>query len=571
MPQETSQDNKSPNEYSLSSFLGGINQQVDPTRIPDDSYFLGVNIRVRRDAAEPIKLPLDLSTHAPAGNYQGLYSAANFSLLLADGNCYVKDYENDPNGGYVSIPDFQMDANVDTIYAAIIPAANMVLGRKAITAGQATTTVGDAVVLSNTLAGITLNGNEAGILFQDGINQPLFVNSAGQARQTQNYADWTLASREYVPVGKQMLESDGILYVVSSDGLQIYRSVTGRFLDFVVAVDTNGFKAGNAASTSYSVSRNPITAINTISTEDGFFVSTKQVSYIVTPILDTTIFSEPTYKKSFLFETGVGNQVSTVDLNGDTGFIDSIGIRSFNATKQLLIESNNESLSATVSRLFAGITQTTTATIDFEDYAFFACTTVYGSGILVYDKTLGKFISFDMYPGVAAIKQFSAIRTSTGRKLLFITVDNKLYEAFASSETAPAQLYIGEFCSNDPSVEQKILASNLVFVDAIESGTVSATIIVDRKLISTLTKNISKTMDAPTVPSAVPLSQTANDSVQVIGFIFEEDSRRGWKVGVLIEWNCFCYLSHVRVETETNVQKRNSMEQQAKTWFAAMA
>jgi len=87
--------------------------------------------------------------------------------------------------------------------------------------------------------------------------------------------------REYVPVGKQMLWHDGILYVVSPNGKQIFRSVTGRPLDFMVNITPSGDKdpleaVGGASSVSHSVDFEPITSINRLS----FFIHMQFVTLL---------------------------------------------------------------------------------------------------------------------------------------------------------------------------------------------------------------------------------------------------------------------------------------------------
>lgn len=111
---------ENPAEYLQASFLGGINQQVDPTRISRDSYFLLSNGRVRRDVIEPIKLPLDLSSQVPQGIYQGIYAIANYIIVLISGKAYVKDYENNPSGAFVKIPNFQLN-EISDIFAIAVP------------------------------------------------------------------------------------------------------------------------------------------------------------------------------------------------------------------------------------------------------------------------------------------------------------------------------------------------------------------------------------------------------------------------------------------------------------------
>jgi hypothetical protein len=344
-------------------------------------------------------------------------------------------------------------------------------------------------------------------------------------------------------------------------------------MDFTIPIDNEGNKIehGDASSVSVKVSFNKITCLakTNLGEEGGVFVGTRQDSHIIIPSYDRLIFAEPTFRKIFLFPTGPLNQFSIVDLNGDLAFIDYGGIRSFNATQALKTESNNTPISSPVYQLFQGVTQTYTACADFDDYAFFAVNTIYGYGVLVYDKTISQFVSFDQYNITGIIKQFAVIRTSVGRKLLFITTDNKLYEAFASEVTCRVKLYIGEWCSNDPKLEQKTKVLNLVFIDSEEDGTITATIYVDRKIGIQQTRAIKKTLTNPSLPIAIPFGDSSKDNVQNKGFNFQDFASLGWKVGFLLEWNCQASLSHIRVETEDNEQNRSALEQQATDYVNA--
>lgn len=563
-----------PLEYLQKTFLGGMNQRVDPTRLEGDAYYLLVNGRVRKDIVEPIRKPLPLTSITPQGKYQGIYAAGQYSILLVDGKAYIKNNE-DINTAYVRIVDFQLDPNVDNIFAELVPASTWDYARAYQGSSFLTTnpqeTASEPLTSYNNEPSITNAGSEVAAIFNDGINQPIAVTSQGTARQLQTFTEWNKITREYVPVGKQIVEYDGIVYIVSPDGREIFRSVSGRPMDFMVPISNEGDKlqGGDASSVSVRVSYNVITCITKTNLASGIFVGTKYDSKILVPRTDVLIFSEPTYRKVDLFPTGPLNQFSIVDLNGDIGFIDYGGIRSFNATESLQVESNNTPLSSPVANLFQGVSQTVTACADFDDYAFFAVNTIYGYGVLVYDKTLEKFVSFDQYAGVGIIRQFAVIKTSIGRKLLFITTDNVLYEAFAGTEVERVQLYIGEWCSNNPSIEHKTMALNTIFLDASSAGELDATLYVDRKLGKQQTRTIRQTASDVSLPIEIPFGNTEEDNVQNISFNFQDVSPQGWKVGFLLEWQCQANLSHIRVETSPTLQRKASIEQQARDFVAA--
>ena len=72
-------------------------------------------------------------------------------------------------------------------------------------------------------------------------------------------------------------------------------------------------------------------------------------------------------------------------------------MRSFNAVMQSKNEGRNSIFSLKVARLFKDVVQDTRkcAAIVFDDYALFACNTIFGHGILVFDTLTKQFVSFD--------------------------------------------------------------------------------------------------------------------------------------------------------------------------------
>ena len=152
--------------------------------------------------------------------------------------------------------------------------------------------------------------------------------------------------------------TNGILFIVSSDTNTIYRSVSGRPLDFVVNV-TNllvatqttvivnnksmtaywQYGGGDATTTSYAVGVGGISCIRSLST-GGIFVSASNATFAVT--LNQTpnapmIFGEYTFNRAFLFNATCLSDRVIFDTIGDTRFIELTGIRSFNAVHMSIL------------------------------------------------------------------------------------------------------------------------------------------------------------------------------------------------------------------------------------------
>ena len=216
-------------EFNRKSFLGGLNQQVDATRLAEDEYPLLINGRNRYDVLQPVQLPKQI-IDSTIGNrrVQGAYAVGSILIVFAGGLAFYKD-QNYPNANYNQINGFNMSANVAIIYAELVPISTLNYTRIPQTAGQANTDIKLTT---------PIKASPAGLVVQDGINQPYLIDANMEARPLNKYDAWGLENREYVPIGTQMIYVGGILYVV--DGSLILRSVTGRPLDFMVIIKEDG-------------------------------------------------------------------------------------------------------------------------------------------------------------------------------------------------------------------------------------------------------------------------------------------------------------------------------------------
>lgn len=552
-------------EFIQKSFVGGMNQQIDGAKLLDNEYQLLVNGRTRYDSVVPVKLPLELNTSSglPKGKMQGCYAAGSFLLVFVGGYAYVKNYESS-DSSFQLINNFQMSATADRLYASLVPGSIINYARKSTGTGVASGAI--------TLDGL-VQGSPAGIIVQDGLNQPMIIFADGSTRACGTYGSWTTTDREYVPIGRQMLFSGSILYLVSKDGKAIYRSVSGRPLDFMVNVTATGDKLdseveGGAATVSHAVSFEEITALSTLPTNDGsFFVASKKNSFIVTPNYDRLIFGEPTFSNTYLFPTGAMNNFCFVDILGDSAFIDFTGIRSFNAVLQLKNEGRNSSFSSRIYPLFKDIVQSICCAVNYDNYALFAVDTIYGPAIVVFDTITKSYVGLDIYPNVGSIKQFCEVQTEGNRHLFFISTDDKLYEAF-SGETAECSLYAGEWwCSNNPQFDQRPLRLRLQFNDVHEAGIVSATVYTDRKISPTgeLRSSNNPLVATSSVNSSTvtpPYTSASDKDAQSVTFDVGRSSQ-GWKIGAWIQWSVDASLTHISLTTE-DINGEASYSEQAR-------
>lgn len=547
-------------EFNKNSFLGGINQQIDSTKLGENEYPLLINGRNRYGVIKPVykhKKVVD----GIIGNrkVQGVYSVGSILIVFAGGLAFYKD-QNYPNANFNQIADFAMSDTAAILYATLVPISSINYTREPVTPGQVNT---DIKLVTQ------VNSSPAGLVVQDGINQPYIIDSNLKARKLGRYQDWTIENREYVPIGQQMLWHGGILYVVK--GATILRSVTGRPIDFVIAIDQDGNKLpteaeGGADALAFSVDYNNITCIAPLSTDDNsFYVSTTQNSYAVTPLVapEDLVYGEPDYISRFLFTAGSTSPFSFVELLGDYAFVDFNGLRSFNAIMQLKREGQNSPFSKRIGPVIQGLFQDYTAAINFDNYALFAVNTIYGRGIIVYDTLNEVFSSLDLDDDISQVLKFEEIRTASGRHLFFCTVTGELYEAFASDIVAGCKFYLGDYCSNNPDVEQRPWQLKLVFTDSVANGTVYASNYADRKLGGTLSAPLAKRLDKDTVNTlTLPIAQATTDSVQIVSFDFTKKGLTGWKHGFLIEWSVDAKLTHAKFAA-VEEQNINSVTQQA--------
>ena len=509
---------------------------VDDSRLTDDEYSFAMNVRNRFGELKPVKRPLAIDAGLTANQRcQGVYTVGDFILIFQSGNAKFKHRLADT---WITLwdastePTLRLDEGADFVYVQAVPCSyqNLIRSHNYVDSAEEfentegmvdeTTANGGERLFSLSYTAEHASRSPAAIVVQDGTNQPnlIVLNTNNleaplSVRKCQTYADYGGAggpdsiTREYVPIGKQMMYFAGKLFIISSDVdgnfTQILHSVTGRPLDFMIPIDVNGTKlvnrhSGAVVSTpggeisdefgirmgahmvSYSVSYESITCIAPLNT-DSFFIGTRSASYAVTLDYTRTLFAEPTFTKKYLFGSSAVNQYSFVDTLGDFAFIDTEGLRSFNAVQQLRNEGRNSAFSLKVAKLFENKLQDVkaSAAITFDNYAFFAVSTTIGHGILVYDTTLQKFVSFDSITldddtTCASIVQFTKIESATAHELYAVTRDGKFIKMWGGIKYAAAFVQTKAFNTGDSRVDQKPVSIRTLYTDvkAVDSAVI---------------------------------------------------------------------------------------------------
>jgi hypothetical protein len=542
-------------------WYGGINQLPDRSKIDfATEYGLLINGRVRTNEVTPVVGPLDITSGLPTtAERQGLYAFGSLLLAFAGGKAYYKE-TTATVPSWTPVTALQLSLT-EKIEAVAIPASSINYKRYSTDA-------------SNVKAPVRLqdarNASPAAVLVTDGVNQSWLIFADGTSRPTKTYAQWTIDDPEYVPVMRMpYMSSDGILYCVGKDNNgvynQIFRSVTGSPLNFVIVVNTAGNKSGTEAeggapALAERASFSPITFLGGINAVDGsFLVTTATSSTVFTPDYDRLICSEPTYIKQYLFDIGAVNENSVANVLGDTTIVNSRGIRSFNGVQQLKFEGSFAPFNINVNRIFGDIVQTTTAVTTFDNYAVYAIQTIYGYGILWYDMLLAKWVSLDLYDNQSAIVQFASVTVGALNELYFLTESGHIFQCFAG-DVQKCTVYLADIIPPNSATRQSMEAVAVTFSGGDTDGFCAIGSYTDGRYSGALTLPLAAENVAPTGGVEPTTGQLVLDSNSTIPLVFslKEISTQGTRLGTSISWNTSARLLSTVVETDevgpTNVK-----------------
>ncbi len=570
-----------------------MNLLVDDTRLGPDEYREAFNVRNRFDVLDQIRTAKELLS--PSGRKQGIFTFGDYILLFVEGFCYYQ--LRDQDGAWQLVDEFHMRTVTAKVYTVVVPVNTTNYWRlSAATAnGASADAAGRPTIQTNPAIGTVAFGNVSGVLVQNGIDQPWFiwVDSTGsvRARETKKYSDWSFDpngtdNREYVPVGTIMEWWMGALHVVSPDSETIYRSVTGRPLDFVINVNLTGQKAdteaqGGAASTSYSVGVGGITCLRAMSDGSLFVACSNVICFAVTIDRSNnarTLWGEPTFIRQTLFNAGCVNERSIVDVLGDTAFVDVDGLRSYNAVQQYQNEGRNSVFSLKVAALFKGVSQAnaTTATISFDNYALFSVYTIYGYAIIVYDTLNQCYSSIDLQTEGMAIKQFAKIELTTTR-LYCITAEDKVLQLYAGTQNdgvtpkyANSVVRMQSMCASlmynnntikmqCPTSEIRLKEFRAVLNGYRQNSTATISVFVDNKLsVEADTKQVKYLPST----SGFPTSYADTDSGVYNALWTVTDAAQGWKSFVVLQWTGGGSITNIYAMLE-DIKPRTSLKAQA--------
>ena len=251
------------------------------------------------------------------------------------------------------------------------------------------------------------------------------------------------------------------------------------------------------------------------------------------------LFGEYTFLREFLFTAScISDRGIVPDINGDTGFIDLTGLRSFNSILQTENEGRNTPFSKDVSSLFFGIIQSgnTVAAAKFDDYAFFAVNTVYGYVLIVYDTINNIYASVDIKQGDTDVGIKQLVNISTEQTALFgLTVDDKVVQLYKGPSTDEATVRFMSVCSQNPKIELKQSMFRCVINEITQNSEVTlATFVNNRISGNPQTKEITYVAPNP-VYSQNPYFSDANTQINNLLFT-QPNMGQGWKSWNVLSW-----------------------------------
>lgn len=555
-------------EVVQSAFNGGLNTIGLDTKIQDNAYVWAINARPRFSYVKPINKHKLIDKPYGGVKVQGCIGVGDVLFVFIDGQAYLRVEGQDE---WSIVPFFSLSPNADKFWACAVPASSMNYARKL----DASQNAKDEIIV---VPDFKVAGTPSCIVVQDGINQPQIIEiqvdtqnntSTFIARDAKTYNEWSNTSigdnsREYVPIGKQMLYVNDILFIVSRDAKTVYRSVTGRPLDFVISVDIYGNKApleadGGASRLSFAFDYDNITGIFPVNIPNSFAYATARNVRIITIDYTRMLFSEPTFYVSAQIEAGVVNENSFIDILGDYAFIDKEGIISFNAVEQLQSNGRNSVFSLNVSKVLEGKKQFRSCCFHVDNYAIFNVDSVWGNVMLVYDMLLENWVSVDI-TDVIRIKDVAYTETTEQSKVYCVTRYNEIFELFGKTdEVYLCQIRTKAHIPEQSNIEQKSAFFRPVFVGGATNAQATVIEFVDDVISQRIDQDLNysiSSIEYPVRPPVIPhtIKQIDNPQYTLTGGL------TGKKIHFIVQWQSSARLFEYQFRS-TEQQKNTSVVQ----------
>ena len=239
------------NTFYQKTFNGGMDTLSSDTQVAENAYVQLINGRTRFGGVRPCKKHIEL-TNLPGGNIQGCCSVGDILIVFINGFAYRR---KEGTEAWIEMLEVRLKSYADEVFTQAVPVSYMNFKRTGNEDVHA-----DIKLIEN----FKVNGTPACVVCQDGETQPYLISyddvtQQVHVTQSKSFYGWknTVEDRQYVPIGKEMAYIGGVLYIVSPDRKMLYRSITGRPLDFMINVDKDGNRKqteewGGAATTAFA-------------------------------------------------------------------------------------------------------------------------------------------------------------------------------------------------------------------------------------------------------------------------------------------------------------------------------
>ncbi len=538
-------------------YSGGMNLFSHSTKLAPNEYGLSFNILNRTSALEVVKDDVE-DILAPIGFKQGIFAFDKYLVTFVAGLCY---YRNVDDTAWTKIDDLFVNPSVNLVFAQAVPASTFNFKRKL---DETNKIDGTGANTNVTTEATLISTTNSGLVVQDGISQGWFISPTAVASRLNRFSDWTLDNRSYVPIMRQMAFMNGILLGIAPDKKRIFRSVSGRPLDFVVNVNKTGNRGGDATTTAYAVGYNDINCLKPLNSGE-LLVGTAKNLFPIEFNYDKTIFQEPTFLNRHPLSVGITNQESFIDILGDYAFIDFDGLRSFNAVSLLTNEGRNSVFSILISKVFQDIKQvvTETACIVFNNFAYFSFKTIYGNVLAVYDTLRQKWSSFIQV--AEPIKQFAVADESENPTLYGIT-DTKVLKLFQSTSYREAKFRPRAISPQKASEEIKLQNVRAVFDESTSKDQVTVTEIINNKFRKSVNQTLASKAPGILIPVTYPISYYGSGVLDDLNFNFQQLGKTGWKLETEIRWSNSAKLLLHQTQAD-EITNNTAIQQQASNYI----
>jgi len=306
--------------------------------------------------------------------------------------------------------------------------------------------------------------------------------------------------------------------------------------------------------------------------------STANTTRIITADYSNTIFGEPTFKVSAIITTGVVNQQSFMEVEGEYAFISSSGAVLFNAVQQLKWRGKNSNFSYPFTKWLQTqdektIKQYRSIIFSFDNYALFGMDSILGYLYFVFDSMQGKWVGVDA-TAAGIIEHVTITETPTELKMYATNSKNEVWQLYADAiNRETAILNTRPFFSTeveadkDAKVRHKSQHLIVTLKNGRQAGTMNAIEYADDKLSSiALSQTLQATVSAALYPVFCPVRPSSKQLDDTKTFTWR-DGLQGKKLSYVLKWDTDAELHELQLTTTEYGPDTGPAQSQQSTQF----